>query len=188
MATQEMMPFWRVVEQLRHYCAERLTGTVFIVSDDNRMAQVQLDGGNIVMLLCRGRRGLDALAAMRTMPSARLRFDASVAPAGETEHFNTSEIIDRLGISVAGTAPVSAAVRPAPASAAASQAPGTLARLERMLVHYIGPMAQIVCADYASHKGDMRSLVLALASEVPDQRQADAFRAEAAQALGLGSL
>jgi hypothetical protein len=110
MTTQELIPFWRIVEQLRQFCAERLTGTVFIVSDDNRMAQVHLESGNIVMMLCRGRRGLDALAAMRTMLNARLRFDDTYVSASEVEHFNTNEVIDQLGKSA--SAPAVASVPP----------------------------------------------------------------------------
>ena len=191
MATQELVPFWRIVEQLRQFCAERLTGTVFIVSDDNRMAQVHLESGNIVMLLCRGRRGLEALAAMRTMLNARLRFDDSYVSSRETEHLNTSEVIDQLGMSlaagpVAAAAPV--AVRPAPAVQGGTLSPDTIAKLERMLVQYIGPMAQIVCAEHAGQAADLRSLALALSTEITDKKHADAFRAEAAKSLGLGTL
>lgn len=212
MTTQELMPFWRIVEQLRQFCAERLTGTVFIVSDDNRMAQVHLESGNIVMLLCRGRRGLEALTAMRTMLNARLRFDDSYVSATETENLNTSEVIDQLGISLANApaaaprVPTHAALRVAPAAAAAAPQAATAAataaaaapamalsadavgKLEKMLVQYIGPMAQIVCADHVEQAADLRSLALALSTEIPDKKQADAFRAEAGRSLGLGSL
>jgi len=202
--TQELMPFWRIVEQLRQFCAERLTGTVFIVSDDNRMAQVHLESGNIVMLLCRGRRGLEALAAMRTMLNARLRFDDSYVSATETENLNTSEVIDQLGISLANApaaasrVPAHAALRAAPAAAAAATQPAVapvmalsadaVGKLEKMLVQYIGPMAQIVCADHVEQAVDLRSLALALSTEIPDKKQADAFRAEASRSLGLGTL
>ena len=201
MATQELMPFWCIVEQLRQFCAERLTGTVFIVSDDNRMAQVHLDSGNIVMLLCRGRRGLEALAAMRTMLNARLRFDNSYVSASDSELLDTGEVIDQLGMSLAASASLAsaapAAVAPrvvltvpetAPAHAVGALWGDALDRLEHMLVQYIGPMAQIVCADHADSAGDLRQLVLALSDEITDKKQAAAFRADAGRSLGLGSL
>ena len=195
MSTQELIPFWRIVEQLRQFCAERLTGTVFIVSDDNRMAQVHLESGNIVMLLCRGRRGLDALAAMRTMLNARLRFDDTYISATETEHLDTREVINQLSASLPSAPPgaaLRAATPAAPAAGAAVAGPAlsaeALARMERILVQYIGPMAQIVCADHAADAGDVRALALALISEIPDKKQADAFRAEAARSFGLGAL
>ena len=191
MATQELMPFWCIVEQLRQFCAERLTGTVFIVSDDNRMAQVQLDAGNIVMLLCRGRRGREALATMRTMLHARLRFDASVVAAPDAERLDTGEVIDQLGMGKdradgedqrREAAPQAARVPPAADAVTPEQA----ARLERLLVQYIGPMAQIVCAEHVAGARDLRSLVLALAGDIPDKRQADAFQAAAGALLGPG--
>ena len=63
-----------------------------------------------------------------------------------------------------------------------------LSKLEKMLVQYIGPMAQIVCADHVPGAADLRSLALALSTEIPDKKQADAFRADAARSLGLGPL
>ena len=202
MATQELLPFWSIVEQLRQCCADRLTGTVFIVSDDNRMAQVHLDSGNIVMLLCRGRRGLDALAAMRTMLHARLRFDDSLVTASDTEQLDTRAVIDQLGLGAeagrqdapvrlpgAGPATIVAAEVVAPAARAQAATPvsaAASATLERLLVHYIGPMAQIVYADHAGQTHELRALVTALAGEIQDQRQAEAFLRDAAAALALG--
>jgi hypothetical protein len=75
-----------------------------------------------------------------------------------------------------------------PAAPASAIAPHHVAQLERMLVQYIGPMAQIVCADHVGAVGDLRSLALALSNEIPDPRQAETFRAEAGRTLGLGAL
>ena len=194
MTTQELLPFWRIVEQLREFCANRLTGTVFIVGDDNRMAQIQLDGGNIVMLLCRGRRGLEALAAMRTMISARLRFDGSYMAPAEREVFNTVEVIDQLGLSLAGTAANTVAAAqfatpvPVAVPAATPLSPDGVKALERLLVQAIGPMAQIVCGDLAEEADDLRSLALAMVAEIPDKKHAEAFRIEAAKLLKLAEL
>ena len=89
MAQQDLIPFRRIVEMVREFCTQRRTGTVFIVSDDNRMAQVHLESGNIVALLCRGRHGQEAVAGMRTMQAARLRFDDSYLTASDGERFDT---------------------------------------------------------------------------------------------------
>ncbi len=74
MAHEEMIPYQVLIETVRDYCAERRTGTVFIVSSDNRMAQVHLESGAIVALMCRGRRGLDAIASIRDMISGGFRY------------------------------------------------------------------------------------------------------------------
>jgi hypothetical protein len=195
MAQQDMIPFRRIVEMVREFCTQRRTGTVFIVSDDNRMAQVHLESGNIVALLCRGRRGQEALAGMRTMQAARLRFDDNYLTADSAEQFNTSEVLELLtgGVparsrAVERVAPPAAAPA-APAKAAAS-GPGTVtaaqaATLERILVQYIGPMGEIVCAEHVPQAGNAKALIGMLAEEVPDKAQAAAFAKEASRLLGL---
>ena len=197
MAQQDMIPFRRIVEMVREFCTQRRTGTVFIVSDDNRMAQVHLESGNIVALLCRGRRGQEALAGMRTMQAARLRFDDNYLTADSAEHFNTNEVLAALtgGVparsrAVERVAPPAA--KPVPVKAAPVQTgPGTVspaqaAILERILVQYIGPMGEIVCADHVAQAGNLKALIELLAEEVPDKDKAAQFSKEASRLLGLG--
>ena len=201
MATQELIPFWSIVEQIRQYSDQRRTGTAFIVSDDNRMAQVHLESGNIVALLCRGRRGLEALAGMRTMLNGRLRFDDTYVAPADKESFCTADVIDLLASELpksgqAAPAPVLRVVVPPPPPVAAPPAPtpaparaispDAVALLEKMLVVYIGPMAQIVCGDHAEQAGNLQGLIVALSDEIPDKKQAAQFEADALRNLGLG--
>lgn len=191
MTQQDLMPFRRIVDMVREFCTQRRTGTVFIVSDDNRMAQVHLESGNIVALLCRGRHGQEAVAGMRTMQAARLRFDDNYLSARGAERFDTDAVLALLG---AGSASARAGERspapvatPAPASAAASAAaiaPAQAAALERLLVQYIGPMAEIVCADHVPRAANLPALIAVLADEVPDKAQAARFAREAGKLLG----
>ncbi|NHZ92260.1 hypothetical protein F2P45_25120 [Massilia sp. CCM 8733] len=191
MTYQELMPFGAIVEQLRQFCVQRRTGTAFIVSDDNRMAQVHLDAGNIVMLLCRGQRGAEALAAMRTMLRASLRFDDNYVAKPDnlkTSGVSLADLLDDPAplrartVERAGPQPLRP--RPAPADFASAD----LLKLERMLAGHIGPIATIVCAEHASEASGLRELVMALAADIPDRKQAADFRLEAGRALGLGAV
>jgi hypothetical protein len=190
MAQQDMIPFRRIVEMVREFCTQRRTGTVFIVSDDNRMAQVHLDGGSIVALLFRGRRGQEALAGMRTMQAARLRFDDSYLTADDTERFNTNEVLEFLsgGVPARSRAVERVAAAPAapPQAGPGAVTPAQAATLERILVQYIGPMGEIVCADHVAQAGNLKALITVLADEVPDKAQAAQFSAEASRLLGVG--
>ena len=208
MAQEDMLPYQALIETVRDFCTQRRTGTVFIVSSDNRMAQVHLESGAIVALLCRGRRGLDAIAGIRDMIAGRLRFDDNFVSASETERFDTDQTLALLGCcAVSGngaaaaprtaSAPSTVAARPAapaparaPAPAPASASGGVItpayaAKLESILTQYIGPMAEIVCADHVAEAGDLKSLVIALSGEVPDKGQAAQFVRDAQLALGL---
>ncbi|HEY0064952.1 MAG TPA: hypothetical protein VGC21_22730 [Telluria sp.] len=186
MSQQDLIPFRRIVEMVREFCTQRRTGTVFIVSDDNRMAQVHLESGNIVALLCRGRHGQEAVAGMRTMQAGRLRFDDNYLTASDSERFDTNEVLASLW---AGAAAVAAAPAPAPAPASSGPTgavtPIQAATLQRILIQYIGPMGEIVCADHLAQAGNLKALVAVLADEVPDKAQAAQFTREANRMLGL---
>ena len=189
MAQTELFPFQRVVDYLKQLCAQGRSGTLFLVSDDNRMAQVRLDNGQIASLLCRNRRGLEALGILRDMQHARLRFDESFMAKGENDNLSTQAIFDSLVGSAGAAAAVPAAA--APAAPARQAAPGLLltpqvkAIIQRVMTVYIGPMAEIICDDHFDAAGNMQALVQLLADEISSPEQAAKFRADIARELNL---
>lgn len=184
MAQEEMLPYQCLIEMVRDYCTQRRTGTVFIVSSDNRMAQVHLESGAIVALLCRGRRGLDAIAHIRDMIAGRLRFDDNFVSAQGAERFDTDQTLALLGCAAQPAGRARAAPATPAAAAAGPVSQQQAAKLEAILIQYIGPMGEIVCADHVAEAGNARALVAALSGEVPDKDQA-AFVREANAVLGL---
>ncbi|MDB5920964.1 MAG: hypothetical protein JWR40_5198 [Massilia sp.] len=199
MAQAEMLPFQGIVDYLKQLCAQGRSGTVFLVSDDNRMAQVRLDNGQIASLLCRNLRGLEAVGILRGMRHARLRFDESFMAKGENDHLSNHAIFEQLfaeGPATPAATPAASAGRAAPAvpataAAAAAPAPALLltphvkATIERVMTQYIGPMAQIICEDHFDAAGNMHALMQLLAGEISAPQQAAKFRLEIARELGL---
>jgi hypothetical protein len=195
MGTSDFVPFASVVAQLGVLCSQGLTGTVRLVSDDNRMAQVHLHGGQIAYVLCRGRRGRDALAIMRTMASARLTLDGVVAVSGAASDLPTATILAYLSGALAQlpeadgsvAAPAARAAAGAPAAAAAAVdflTPPLRQACQQIVTRYIGPMAEIVCGEHFDDAADPRMLALALMGEVPGREHAK-FKVEIAKALSL---
>jgi hypothetical protein len=201
MALVEFTPFPSLLEQIAELCGQRQTGTVMLVSDDNRMGQIHLRAGEIVFVMCRGRRGRDALGNMRTMQAARLSFIAGAVDAAEAIEWASKTVLDYLNgllpdLPGQGDVPQPAAAR-APAAAAAPApvqrqpaaavdvTPATKALFEKVMLTYIGPMAQIVCADHFATNTGVRALTLALANEIPGAAQQAKFRVEIAQLLNL---
>jgi hypothetical protein len=202
MALVEFTPFPSLLEQIAKLCGQRQTGTVMLVSDDNRMGQIHLRAGEIVFVMCRGRRGRDALGNMRTMQAARLSFIAGAVDAAEAIEWASKTVLDYLNgllpdlpgqgdtgaVPQPGSAPATAAV-PSPVqrqpAAAVDVTPATKALFEKVMLTYIGPMAQIVCADHFATNTGVRALTLALANEIPGAAQQARFRAEIAQLLNL---
>ena len=211
MAPAEFTPFPSLMEQIANLCGQRQTGTVMLVSDDNRMGQIHLRAGEIVFVMCRGRRGRDALGIMRTMQAARLSFVAGAVDAAEAIEWASKTVLDYLSGLLpdlpgqgeggtgaqpgsAGTAASFAArpVAPAAAPAAAPQpdravgvTPATKALFEKVMLTYIGPMAQIVCGDHFDTATDARALMLVLATEIPGAANQAKFKAEISTLLNL---
>jgi hypothetical protein len=184
MVQAELLPFLRVVDYLRQLCAQGRSGTVFLVSDDNRMAQVRLDQGQIASLLCRNRRGIEALGILRSMANARLRFDETFLVKDEHDNLSTQAIFDALG-GGSGDVQAAAAAPPRPVAAPMALTPALKATIQRVMTQYIGPMAEIICDDHFEAAGNLQALVQLLADEISAPAQAAKFRAEIARELGL---
>lgn len=211
MAQAEFTPFPSLMEQIATLCGQRQTGTVMLVSDDNRMGQLHLRAGEIVFVMCRGRRGRDALGIMRSMQAARLSFVAGAVDAAEAIEWASKTVLDYLsGLSpdlprqgdagsvaqpaAAATAAPAAARAAAPAAAkapapqparAVAVTPAIKAMFEQVMLTYIGPMAQIVCGDHFANVTDARTLALVLATEIPGTENQARFKAEVAGLLNL---
>jgi len=210
MTQAEFTPFPSLMVQIATLCGQRQTGTVMLVSDDNRMGKIHLRAGEIVFVMCRGRRGRDALGLMRTMQAARLSFVAGAVDAADAVEWASKTVLDYLNglmadLPATGAAGAAGATlqskltdapgtatpaAPAPAatqqtSKAADVTPATRAMIENVMLTYIGPMAQIVCADHFAGATDTRALILALATEIPGAANQAKFQAEIAKLLDL---
>ncbi len=210
MAPAEFTPFPSLMEQINNLCGQRQTGTVMLVSDDNRMGQMHLRAGEIVFVMCRGRRGRDALGIMRTMQAARLSFVAGAVDAAEAIEWASKTVLDYLSgmlpdlpgqgdagtvasqpvVAGTGTAFVAKPAAPAPAAVAppataVAVTPAIKAVFEKVMLTYIGPMAQIVCGDHFASATDARALTLALAAEIPGAANQARFKADIAKLLNL---
>ena len=186
MATMELISLPTIVDQIRQLCTQLRTGTVFLVSDQNRMVQVHLDRGEIAFLMHRNRRGQDALQVIAGMRQARLRFDEAYATRTEKDNLSTRDVLEYLN-AVAQDAPAPEHAATALAGRAMPQANAVSgehkAIIQSILVKYIGPMAEIVCAEHFAQATALPSLVAALAGEIPVADHASRFSAEVAAAL-----
>ena len=186
MAQTELNPLPAIVAQIKLLCAQGRTGTVFLVSDKSHMAQVHLIRGEVVLLLHRNRRALDALKIIGGMQKARLRFDEVYVCTTEKDNLSTREVLDYLdAVALQADVPGTTSTPLAPSAQSIVLTAEVKSAIEQIMVKYIGPMAQIVCADHFEQATDLRALAQGLATEIPGQEQAARFRAEIAAALNL---
>lgn len=182
MVQTEVMAFPLVIGHIKKLCVQGKSGTLFLVSDENQMVQVHFARGDIVSLAHRNRRGLEALAVLVKMKSAKLRFDDGYVASPDGNNLATKVILDHLdNVASVASVPVAAPGESAPASLD----PEVRAIAQRILTKYVGPMAEIVCADHFERTTDLRALARSLSNEVPDQDQAARFAAEIAAAFNL---
>ncbi|OHC63679.1 MAG: hypothetical protein A2045_05990 [Rhodocyclales bacterium GWA2_65_20] len=168
-----------LVQQLRALCARRLTGMVFLVTEDNRMLQMRLERGEIVQVTHRNRRGLEALMAVSGAGRGRLRFDASSVASTVRDELTTEMAFDALLAETGESRPVEP---PAGSFVLPAEMKSTI---QSVMVRYVGPMAEYICQEQFERATDVPSLVRSLAAEIPSLDRATKFRAEMAGMLGL---
>jgi hypothetical protein len=197
MNQQSFSPFFEIIEDIKKLCEQGRTGTIFLVSDNNRMAQVFLDNGNIASILCRGQRGQEALSSMSNMQSARLRFDESIKIASSRDGLSNQTIFEALMQAAGKLSGVSTNIMPRAAATSTVVATTSAATfsinaetrkiVQSALTVYIGPIAEIVCDDYFDKANNLRGLIEQLAGEIPNEASASQFRAELLKQLKLSS-
>jgi hypothetical protein len=173
-----------IVDELRQLRTRRVTGTYYVISDDNRQARINLLGGEIATILLRGAEGMSALEGLVTMQIIRTRFSADgMQPAvGRGGLLNTDDIYNELlrhaGIAVA---PRSNTPSRGPKVAALSAAQQQWIR--QAFIHYMGPIANLVYEDHQHPDQTVDSMLIKLSAEIPDTRRAAEFLTLARQRL-----
>lgn len=174
----------QLVAALRGLCAERRTGTLFVITGDNQTARFVLRQGEIVAAQFRVRRGLDALLHMRHVTSGRFNFTPDVAgpadaPALPPNH-EILAILARQEIAPGRETPL--AREPPPSRPQLERAQRVL---EAELTEYLGPMARIICREHLlragdlAEPGDLARVVDAISKEIGDPAKEARFKREA---------
>ncbi len=176
----------RIAEELRELRAGRVTGTYFIVSDDNRQGRIGWTAGEIDWIVFRGVEGMAALPPLIQVCALRTRFSPEVtraAAGGRSGLPSTDELLRLLG----GPAP-----RPQAAAPSGAQAPdGRAGRISSSaqkticdtLADYLGPIATLIYKEHREREATVDGILAALAAEFPEARRAREFVADVRRKL-----
>jgi hypothetical protein len=184
MMSQAYVPYAQLISDLQKLCRERRTGIIYVATDTNHSAQVNLDKGEVVFVVFRSKLGESALSLMPSISTCRFRFaEGSVPTATRMRLPATSEILERLASGVRR----SDSGRPREAATPVAQEISSEAKtiLERALAEYIGPMVSIVCPEHFEGARDLRSVIEALACEIPTPEHAIQFKQDVSRKLRL---
>lgn len=175
------IPFTQLIAELRQLCRERRTGMVFITTDDNQLAQLILENGNIVYLFFKTQRGENALRALRQYNTGSLRFAPGPIPTFRSELPPAEEVLESLQTADDQTLPepiidpTEEATAPPPSGRMELSERNKSILLEE-LTELIGPMAIIVCQEKLRSFHDLHTTIDVLGSALPDAAQATRFK------------
>jgi len=182
------MSYRHLMTELGALCAAKRTGTMFVATTDNHSARIGLRQGDIVSLVFRNQRGLEALDHIRKITAGRFSFsDAVVDKAPHADLPHTSDLLALLvGEESPLPPPASAAPRtPAPAAAQPADNP-QMARaqavIESELTEFVGPIAPLLCREHIARAAaagppwNWLLLVEAVAREIGDRAKEDRFK------------
>jgi hypothetical protein len=193
------MSYRQLMRELGALCAAGRTGTMFIATTDNHSARIGLRQGDIVSLVFRTQRGLEALDHLRKITAGRWSFsDAVVDRATNAELPRTADL---LALLLGDEPPLPPAVRPVPAPAAAAtagppspavavipedpQLARARAAIEAELTEFVGPIAPLLCREHIARAAaagppwDWTQLVDAVAHEIGDRAKEERFKLQA---------
>lgn len=179
---QDYIHYSEITLEIGRLSDQKASGTVFIATRDNHIAQMMLDRGEIVFIFFAGKRGQEALNLLTGIREGRYRFQEGGAVSRGMPLPPTRDILLALSSGPAQTPSSSAEGAHAPEGKGLSAAQKTL--LETCLADCIGPMAAIICEDHFDSAGNFQAAVDALAAEIPSPVQARKFREMVAKGVG----
>ena len=193
------VPYAALLSELGRLCAAKRTGTMFIATTDNQSARIGLRQGDIISLVFRTQRGLEAIDRIRKITAGRFTFsDTVVDRVASVDLPATSDLLSLLAgnsappaISAAPAAP--GAPRDAappvatvqPRATANPQLVNAQAVIEAELTEFVGPIAPLLCRHHIAKAAaagpplDVPALVEAVAREIGDRAKEDRFRQQA---------
>lgn len=131
-----------LMQALRDLCADKQTGTMLIVTDDNHSMQFVLQDGNIVACRAGLKEGRDAIQWIKTVKTGRYFFNKIVSEAitsSASLQTSTDELLKEL---------TGKGIQAAPEQTIADAALNAVRKaVEEELKDTIGPIAGMICED-----------------------------------------
>jgi hypothetical protein len=178
---QELLAYSDLIVEIEKLSFQKVTGTVFITTDDDHLMRLVLDEGRISSLLLDNRlSGYDAISFFETIKFGKLHFTKNIfETAQEVPLPNTDELFQmfrnkrRFALSQnQGENSESTSV----------EITDAIERIKKALAEEIGPFAAIVCDEYVKQinvintMSDILIMIDAVAVEIDDTKAAQAFK------------
>lgn len=185
-----MFTFSELVDELRRCYVEKVTGTVMAATQDNQLARILFEKGDITFLSYGLKKGLDAVTPIKGIKEARVKISQGRVGGQQSDTLpSTAEILQLFG---GEQMDLVAAAQPVSMSISGNKIPNALKVIEAELIEFLGPVAQIVWSETLEQVGKptgtrgVSSLVDALAKEVRDPVKVQRFKSQVWGKIGGG--
>ncbi len=207
MNASHAMPWGELLQELIRMCNERRTGTLFIATNDNRLARVALKDGVISAVEFQRKQGLAAIKLMQSILAGTWRFNEELMLVSGVQSLpSTPGLLKMLADKPGSDSALPAHELSVPQTLPPQQpGAGTLGAAKQRfsfvdvsellqvkelitaeLIGIIGPMGKLVCEDHLSALTDRRSVMMAIekiAAEIDDPDLERQFKLSVAEKL-----
>jgi hypothetical protein len=175
-----LLPREEIIDVLHSLCHAKRSGTMFIITANNHVAQFILRGGEVVGLSHRLLRGLDALPPMRIFAAGRYRFVEEPIARTDPGLPSTQDLLALLIPEHAEPGELPQSTPPTPNMRQALESVRSL--IEPELTEFLGPMAGLICQEHLAGLSTLPSpqhfarLVETIAKEIGDSTKEAQFK------------
>jgi len=184
MPQDDLQPIGDLMADLRSLVAKKATGTYCLVTDENHFAMVLIQNGAVLDISYKRQHNEKALDLLRTVNMAKASFKPGALPEKNRVKpaADTVEALLNGGFEAQPVVPS----RPAAGGAAGNMSEEQRASIMELAASYMGPFASVVCDEAFSNSTAIEKVVDEIASNIPDDSDADRFRAEIFRKLDAG--
>lgn len=180
--TDEYLPFanyQELVTLISNVCTKGLTGTLYIICEDNSLARVVIVAGNIIHFEYRLTKGMDAIPLFKEIQRGSLDFKNGKVISHESAPLPpTATLLEQLGAKARGNGGVA---RTSSVNTPKLSLAEALKLVEHQLIDVLGPMATLIWEEHLDRMGgptpdlDIQQLIKDVATEIDDPNKATQF-------------
>ena len=171
-----------LVQDLAHICQKALTGCLYFVSSDNHVGKIVLKQGQIVVVRYYLDTDKAAISLIRQLDQVKYHFsNREIFKVLRSESLPENKVIlGLLGLEDSSNSAKSSQTKSLPTygeNGVAFQdlSDSTKAKLEELLIGYLGPIASILCHTAFNASDDLATVITQLAEHISDPKEAQTF-------------
>jgi hypothetical protein len=184
----EMRPLRVIMREVVALVAQKATGVLLIVTEDNRFASIRFRAGHIDEVSYKNRYNDEGVALLSEVQTLRARFQAGVAPPSKHPPIGEAAMRWLLGgfenqQPTTASAPATTPSSHATGAAGADQLAHRREIIERVALGYLGPIAGLLCGEAFENGKSMDVALRQIASNMSEPGEGDRFIAEVLAAM-----